>query len=146
MRSLKDPPLSLDRRRRQAVNVEKRIHDELLALGLQPKLVEGETPSGHQCVVIFAYGVPTGRFRGQKLMVGLSTQCDAIGYPEVPPHWIFLSPPVLDTRDGPNHGVFSLGGEEWVALSRPPGAFWDQVRHKGMKAYTEHLNKVLHQI
>ena len=74
------------------MNVEQRIHDELVTLGLQPKLVEGETPSGHQCVVIFAYGVPTGRFRGQKLMVGLSTQCEAIGYPEVPPHWIFLSP------------------------------------------------------
>ena len=128
------------------MNVEQRIHDELLALGLQPKLVEGETPSGHECVVIFPYGVPTGRFRGRKMMVGLSTQCEAVGYPEVPPHWIFLSPPVLDTRDGPNHGVFMLGGEEWVALSRPPGEFWDQVRDKGMKAYTEHLNKVLHQI
>ena len=128
------------------MNVEQRIHDELLTLGLQPKLVEGETPGGHQRVVIFPYGVPTGRFRGQKLMVGLSTQCEAVGYPEVPPHWIFLNPPVLDTRDGPNHGVFTLGDREWVALSRPPGAFWDQVRHKGMKAYTEHLNKVLHQI
>ena len=128
------------------MNVEQRIHDELLALGLQPRLVEGETPGGRQRVVIFPYGVPTGRLRGQRLMVGLSTQCEAVGYPEVPPHWIFLSPPVLDTRDGANHGVAKLDGEEWVALSRPPGVFWDQVRHKGMKAYMEHLNKVLRQI
>ena len=128
------------------VNVEQRIHDELLALGLQPKFLEGETPGGHQRVVIFSYRAQTGRFRGQKLMVGLSTQCEAVGYPEVPPHWIFLSPPVLETRDGANHGPFTLGDKEWVALSRPPGAFWDQVRHKAMKAYTEHLNKVLGQI
>ena len=119
-----------------------RIADELTELGYQPEIEEGETVDGRQSVVIFSYRVPVGRFRGETRNVGISTRRKAVGYPETPPHWIFVNPPLPDTRDGANHGINSFAGRDWTALSRPPGPFWDRIRHKGMKAYLEHLSKV----
>lgn len=122
--------------------IDDRIKKELQELGFEPGVVEGPTPSGTQRIVTFDYPVPTGRFKGRTYAVGISTQCEAVGYPEVPPHWIFVSPPLPETKDGPNHGLYSLGGRQWVALSRPPGAFWDRIAKKDMKAYMEHVTKV----
>lgn len=128
------------------MSVDQHIRQELEDLGYKPEVVEGDTAGGHQKVVTFDYHIRCGRFRGRKYRVGISTQCEAVGYPEVPPHWIFISPPITDIRDGANHGLNSFGGREWVALSRPPGAFWDRASKKGMQAYLEHLNKVWRQI
>ena len=128
------------------MDVDLHIRQELEDLGYKPEVVEGETAGGHQKVVTFDYDVPVGRFRGCRYRVGISTLCEAVGYPEVPPHWIFINPPIADTRDGANHGLNTFDSREWLALSRPPGAFWDRVGHKGMKAYMEHLRKVWRQI
>lgn len=128
------------------MNVDQRIRQELEDLGYQPEVVEGDTIGGHQRIVVFDYDVPVGRFRGSRLKVGISTQCEAVGYPEIPPHWIFISPPITDIRDGANHGLNNFGGRDWVALSRPPGEFWDRVANKTMRAYLLHLNKVWRQI
>lgn len=123
-------------------DVEQRIKTELEALGFNPHVIDATTAAGLQRIVSFEYRVPTGRFKSQLYTVGISTRCEAVGYPEVPPHWIFVNPPILDTRDGPNHGVNTFAGRCWVALSRPPGTFWDQIGNKGMKAYMEHLSRV----
>ena len=128
------------------MSVDHQIARELTALGYRPQVVEGDTVGGRQRVVIFPYRIHVGRFKGETRTVGISTQCEAVGYPEIPPHWIFINPPITDTRDGPIHGVDNFAGRDWVALSRPPGAFWDKVRHKGMRAYLEHLSKVWTQI
>ena len=128
------------------MSVDHQIARELMALGYRPQIVEGDTAGGRQKVVIFPYPIRVGRFKVEIRTVGISTQCEAVGYPEIPPHWIFISPPITDTQDGPSHGVNSFAGREWIALSRPPGAFWDKVRHKGMRAYLEHLSKVWTQI
>ena len=124
------------------MSVDHRIAGELEELGYRPEIVEGDTSGGRQRVVVFPYRIPVGRFKGETRTVGLSTQCEAVGYPEIPPHWIFINPPITDTQDGANHGVDKFAGRDWVALSRPPGAFWDRVRRKGMRAYLEHLSKV----
>ena len=118
------------------------IARELEALGYKPQIVEGDTAGGRQKVVVFPYHIQVGRFKGEMRNIGISTQCEAVGYPETPPHWIFVNPPIIDTKDGANHGINSFAGRDWVALSRPPGAFWDRVQHKGMRAYLEHLSKV----
>lgn len=128
------------------MSVDGKIVAELQALGYTPEVVEGETVAGNQRVVTFNYAIPVGRFRGETRTVGVSTQCEAVGYPETPPHWIFISPPITDTRDGANHGVGNFGGRDWVALSRPPGAFWDRAEHKEMSTYMEHLLRVWKQI
>ena len=124
------------------MSIDQQIASELRSLGYQPEVVEGDTVGGRQKVVIFPYNIHVGRFKGETRIVGISTQCEAVGYPEVPPHWIFVSPPITDTQDGANHGINSFAERNWVALSRPPGSFWDRVRHKGMRAYLEHLSKV----
>ena len=124
------------------MGVDGRIAGELETLGYRAEIVEGDTSGGRQRVVTFPYRIGVGRFKGEIRNVGISTQCEAVGYPETPPHWIFISPPITDTRDGGHHGINSFAGREWVALSRPPGAFWDRVRHKGMRAYLEHLSGV----
>ena len=124
------------------MSVDFEIANELKELGYLPEIVEGDTAGGRQKVVMFSYRIPAGRFKGETRSIGISTQCEAVGYPETPPHWIFVSPPLPDTRDGGNHGINSFAGRNWMALSRPPGSFWDRVRHKGMRAYIEHLSKV----
>lgn len=123
-------------------NVHERIREELEALGYPSRVVTGDTSGGPQTVVVFEYPVLTGRFKGTTCMMGISTQCEAVGYPEIPPHWIFISPPITDTRDGTNHGLNRFGGMDWVALSRPPGAFWDKLGSKNMKGYMEHVARV----
>ena len=128
------------------MNVDQRIRQELVDLGYRPDVVDADTVAGQQRVVTFDCTVPVGRFRGQRLRVGISTQCEAVGYPETPPHWIFISPPITDTQDGANHGLCTFDGRDWVALSRPPGEFWDKAANKGMHAYLEHLSKVWRQI
>ena len=122
--------------------IDEQVKSELEDLGYETDIEEGNTAAGRQRVVTFAYQVPTGRFKGQTYAVGISTQCEAVGYPEVPPHWIFVSPPLEDTRDGSNHGINTFGGKEWTALSRPPRSFWDRVQNKGMRAYMDHLARV----
>ena len=125
-------------------DTHKQIQDELIALGYPSEVIEGETSGGPQKVVVFEYAVRSGRFKGENRTMGISTQCEAVGYPEVPPHWLFIHPPITDTRDGNNHGVNTFGGMDWVALSRPPGAFWDKLRteKKNMKGYMEHVSRV----
>jgi len=122
--------------------IDEQIKSELEGLGYQAHIQEGDTSGGKQHVVTFEYRVPTGRFRGETFLVGISTRCEAVGYPETPPHWIFVSPPLEETRDGSNHGINTIGTKSWTALSRPPGKFWDRVRNKGMRAYMDHLARV----
>ena len=128
------------------MSVDHQIATELKALGYEPEIVECSTPNGEEKAVIFPYRIEAGRFKGETRTFGVSTRCEAVGYPEVPPHWIFISPPITDTQDGSNHGTGSFAGKKWVLLSRPPSAFWDSVSHKSMKAYLEHLSKVCAQI
>ena len=129
-------------RSKNHMNVDLQIANELKELGYHPEFIEGDTAGGRQKIVVFSYQIPVGRFRGETRNIGVSTQCEAMGYPETPPHWIFVNPPLRETRDGGNHGINSIDGRDWIALSRPPGQFWDRVQHKGMKAYLEHLSKV----
>lgn len=125
---------------------DEQIKSELEDLGYAAAIEECDTAGGRQRVVTFVYRVPTGRFKGKSFTVGVSTQCEAVGYPETPPHWIFVNPPLSETRDGPNHGVNTFGNKNWTALSRPPGQFWDRLQDKGMRAYMDHLARVWKQI
>ena len=49
-------------------------------------------------------------------------------------------------KDDANHGIYGFAGKEWGTLSRPPGAFWDKVQQKKMRAYLEHPSNVWYQI
>lgn len=91
-------------------------------------------------VVAFDYQMESGTHRGKEVRVGVSFQEE--GYPEYPPHWIHINPPIDDQRGGAKCGYIE-NGREWLAMSRPPGDIWDQLPTKHMSAYiSEHLRRI----
>ena len=97
------------------------------------------SPQGE--VVSFLYTVETGSYEGKHFALGISMQGNE-PYPEYPPHWIHLRPPIDDGKGGGVAKYSDANGREWVALSRPPGDIWDQLPTKHMHAYiNEHLRR-----
>lgn len=84
-------------------------------------------------IVAFQYTVPTGRYRGQVVDLGLSMQ--ELNYPEYPPHWIHVTPAIKDRRGPPGKQFTDSNGRHWVAFSRPPSDFWDNSPTKHMSLY-----------
>ena len=74
-------------------------------------------------------------------MVGVSFQEE--GYPDYPPHWIHVTPPLDDGRGGTTQEHTDAQGRSWLAMSRPPGPVWDDLPTKHMSAFIrEHLRKI----
>lgn len=116
-------------------NSIEQIKGELEALGYETSMFD--SPQGK--AVCFRYEVETGSKKGKVFEVGISFQGDE-QYPEYPPHWIHLSPPIDDGKGGAVERYSDAEGQEWVALSRAPGERWDQLRTKHMWAYlNDHL-------
>ncbi|MDD9859747.1 MAG: hypothetical protein OXU40_04800 [Nitrospira sp.] len=111
------------------------IQAELESLGYQTSLLK--TPQGE--AVTFRYQVEAGSHKGKYFTVGIGMRGSEL-YPEYPPHWIHLTPPLDDGKGG---SIAKYSGEddrEWIAMSRPPGPMWDRVPTKNMDAYLkEHL-------
>lgn len=114
-----------------------RIQAELESLGYQTSLFD--SPQGR--VVSFPYTVETGSHKGQRVILGISMQGHE-PYPEYPPHWIHLTPPIDDGKGGSVATYRDANEREWFAMSRPPGDMWDQLPTKHMNAYlSEHLRR-----
>ena len=114
-----------------------RIKDELESLGYETCL--SNSPQGE--VVSFLYTVETGSRKGKQVTLGISMQ-GSEPYPEYPPHWIHLTPPIDDGKGGAVRRYPDANGREWVALSRPPGEIWDQLSTKHVQAYLDdHLRR-----
>lgn len=95
--------------------------------------------SSYGTVVSFPYTVEVGSHKGREVRMGVSMQGDE-PYPEYPPHWIHVSPPIDDGMGG--HTYPDTDGREWVAMSRPPGDIWDRLSTKHMSAYlSDHLRR-----
>ena len=91
-------------------------------------------------VVAFNYTIETGSHKGTTVLVGVSFQEE--DYPEYPPHWIHVCPPIADGRGG-SVRTYEMAGCQWLAMSRPPGRFWDQLRTRHMSTYiSEHIRKI----
>ena len=52
----------------------------------------------HGTAVSFDYTIETGSHMGRQVTVGVSFQEG--GYPDYPPHWIHVSPPITDGKAG----------------------------------------------
>lgn len=114
-----------------------RIRSELDGLGYKTKL--RESPKGK--VVSFEYRVEVGTHKGSTFVVGLSFQGQE-EYPEYPPHWIHITPPIDDGKGGVIER-YVADGREWMAMSRPPGALWDDLPTKHMYNYLmDHLRRI----
>jgi hypothetical protein len=113
------------------------IKAELESLGYETCL--SDSPQGK--VVSFSYTVETGSHKGERVRLGISMHGSEV-YPEYPPHWIHLAPPIDDGRGGVVQKYCDSSGREWTVLSRPPGEIWDQLPTKHMSAYlNEHLRR-----
>lgn len=113
-----------------------RIKAELESLGYRISIHE----SPHGEAVSFPYTVEVGSRRGERVRLAISMHGDE-QYPEYPPHWIHLSPPISDGRGGAIEKYF-VNEQEWVAMSRPPGEIWDKLSTKHMSTYlSEHLRR-----
>ena len=113
----------------------ERIRSELEALGYQTDI--HTWPQGS--VVDFDYVVASGSHKGCRFRVGISMQENI--YPEYPPHWIHISPPIDAGRQIVGKTYQTEDGRKWVALSCPPEDFWDEVATKNMSAYLAHLQR-----
>ena len=114
-----------------------RVKAELESLGYRT----AEYDSSQGRVVSFCYEIEAGSRRGEQVMVGVSFQEE--GYPEYPPHWIHVTPPIPDGKAGVLQSYRDSSGREWLAMSRPPGDLWDRIPTKHMRAYiSEHLRRI----
>lgn len=115
-------------------NVAK-VQQELEGMGYATSI----TDSPHGEVVSFPYRVETGTRSGSEVRLGVSFQGEE-PYPEYPPHWIHVCPPIDDGRGGAIEIYADPQGDAWGVLSRPPGDRWDRLPTKHMAYYiSEHL-------
>ena len=113
------------------------IRSELEKSGYRTKTVE--SPQG--TTIAFQYTLESGSRKGETIWVGVSTYDGQ--YPEFPPHWLHVSPPINDQRGGTCNTYRDPEGNEWLAMSRPPADFWDRLPNKNMKAYVDqHLRRI----
>ena len=109
------------------------IRAELEVLGYDTAVRD----SGQGTVVEFDYEVETGTKRGNLFRIGISMHKGT--YPEYPPHWIHVSPPVSDGLTGGVQPYQTNDGRQWVAMSRPPSDLWDRLpnKDKDMRNYLQ---------
>ena len=118
-------------------NSIEKVKAELETMGCQPFEFDGP----HGRVVAFPYTIKAGSRKGDKVHVGVSFQEE--GYPEYPPHWVYVSPPINDGKGGGVDYTRPEDGSKWLAMSRPPGNAWDRLPTKNMKAYiSDHLSRI----
>lgn len=114
----------------------QRIQNELEGLGYVP--VVTDWPKGK--AIRFQYTIPAGSHAGKTVYVAVSADS---AYPEYPPHWVLISPPINDGRGGAYESYTDDDGREWLAMSRPPDDIWDRLATKHMSRYiSEHLNRI----
>ena len=114
----------------------QQVKQELEECGLSTYLVPGVAED----IIAFKYTVPTGRYRGKCVDIGLSMQ--EANYPEYPPHWIHITPMIEDRRGRHGKEYQDSAGRHWGAFSRPPSDFWDTAPTKHMSVYLQdHLRR-----
>lgn len=114
-----------------------RARRELESMGYD--ISEFDSPQGR--TVSFNYEMETGSHKGEHVRVGVSFQEE--GYPEYPPHWVHISPPINDGKGGIAKTYTCSDGRKWLAMSRPPGDIWDRLPTKHMTTYiSEHLRRL----
>lgn len=123
----------------------EKIVEELHQIGYSAKVVDFPNFGPSPQAVLIDILVPTGRYKGQELTIGISFQEEA--YPEYPPHFVHLKSTIQThfTRNGEHE----FEGDEWYAYSWPPSDFWDSLDQskKNMNYYFQrHLLRVFSQL
>ena len=132
----------------------ERMAAELARLGYRPKPFTAPKAQGGAEGVRFEYRIKDGSCDGETVILGLAQHPNEGEWPEVAPHWLYLSPPdgVLaeQVKGSRPKGVVNLytgeDGLDWMAISAPPRDFWDQIDTpdgKNMKTYLDrHVRRI----
>ena len=130
------------------------LAEDLRGLGFAPEPFA--PPEEHRVGdgVKFEYRIEDGSRQRQTVLLGLALP-DKVGvWPELAPHWVYVSPPdeVLaeQVRGASSPGVVREYEEDtgvaWMAISAPPSDFWDGIDTPGgknMKTYLErHIRRI----
>lgn len=108
---------------------------ELEEAGYETRLLQ--TPHGQ--AVTFDYRIENGSHTGKIVRIGISGPDGP--YPEYPPHWVHISPPIGDGKN--THAQYQVEGKNWLPLSRPPNDFWDRRKERNMTVYlSDHLRRL----
>ena len=125
-----------------STNADK-IKFQLESLGYQVSTSNGPARPGKPMVelITFAYEIETGSLKGQLVTIGIYPQDG--NFPEHPPHWVHVTPPIDDGRGGVTGRYQDSRGREWLIMSRPPEGIWDELPEKHMSYYiSEHLRRI----
>lgn len=96
-------------------------------------------------VVAFEYRVETGNKKGNVVQLGFSMS--EVHYPDYPPHWLHVHPPVDDGQGGAITQYDDDTGRSWSALSRPGADIWDKAKTKHISVYMqEHVRRFWNKI
>ncbi len=131
-----------------------RMTSELTELGYQPRPFTQPQEQGGADGVQFEYRIEGGSRTGETVTLAVAINENEGRWPEVAPHWVYVSPPdgvlaeqvkgsaspgVVEYYDGAN-------GETWMAISAPPRDFWDAIdtpEGKNMETYLKrHIGRV----
>ena len=104
--------------------------------------------------VRFQYRIEDGSRAGENVTLALAMHQNEGAWPEVAPHWLYLSPPdpvlaelIKGSRSPGAIQIFQCAdGHDWMAISAPPSDFWDQIdtpNGKNMQAYLDrHIRRI----
>ena len=119
------------------MNQTERIRMELEGSGYPTQVFEWNQGT----VIAFEYQMECGSHAGKTVHIGVSNPDGE--YPEYPPHWVHISPPLDDGRGGAKEIYQDPEGRQWLAMSRPPSDFWDRRPTKHMSVYVkEHIGRI----
>jgi hypothetical protein len=132
----------------------ERIAAELVELGYRPGPFTAPQKQGGADGVRFEYRIEDGSRAGDTVSLAVAVHENEGNWPEVAPHWVYLSPPddVLaeQVKGSKPPGVVAKyefeNGEAWMAISAPPRDFWDQIDTpdgKSMRTYlARHIRRI----
>ncbi len=99
-------------------------------------------------MIVINYTIEIGSHAGEEVHLGIGFL--ETGYPEYPPHWILVSPPIEDgSHAGPAGTFIDNEGRTWLPMSRPPSDFWDSLapEHQNMRTYLlRHVRRLWSQV
>lgn len=131
-----------------------RMAEELVRLNYQPKPFKASENQGGAYGVQFDYQIEDGSRAGETVTLGLVLHPNEGVWPEVAPHWLYLSPPddVLAelVKGSTSSGVVDYYEDEnqvsWMVISAPPNDFWDQIEMPYTKSMRTYLDRHVRRI
>ena len=132
----------------------ERMTAELVELRYRPSSFTAPQQQGGADGVRFEYRIEDGSRAGEIVTLAVAVHENEGEWPEVAPHWVYVSPPdnVLAEQvkgslsPGAVESYQCADGHDWMAISAPPRDFWDQIdapNGKNMKAYLDrHIRRI----